>query len=473
VGRNASAAPILPGEEPPPEPSPLSRHAKKGRAAEAGIDPEIFVAGSPVGEAQVTEGLLVGREVDENAVRAQQVVEQVSQLIEDDPDTAAALVKRWVESSRGGRLAGAAGRFDLRPGLRHAEWRVNRTMAKKSKPTNPEEDRGTGGLTKAAILLLAVGPDTATQILRKLDKETVEEITREVASLKDVDPEKRNAVVEEFYNLVLARQYVDSGGLEYARNLLEKSLPRDDAARIIEQIEHQVHQQPFSFLQKAESENLLTFIQEEHPQTIALILAHLPSAKASEILVGLPGPKQIEVVTRVANMEQTSPEVIKEVEKGLEQRLSGIVSQRFQKVGGVEAVAEMLNLADRATEKAIFESLESEDPDLVEQIRRLMFVFEDILLVNDKGIQAVLKEVDNDDLALALRTASEELKEKIFKNMSERAAQLIKEDMEYMGPVRVSDVETAQQKIVDVVRRLEDAGEIVIAGRGGEKELVV
>ncbi|MGB9626582.1 MAG: flagellar motor switch protein FliG [Phycisphaerae bacterium] len=346
-------------------------------------------------------------------------------------------------------------------------------MAKKPKSTNQEEDRGTGGLTKAAILLLAVGPDTATQILRKLDKETVEEITREVASLKEVDPEKRNAVVEEFYNLVLARQYVDSGGLEYARNLLEKSLPRDDAARIMEQIEHQVHQQPFSFLQKAESENLLTFIQEEHPQTIALILAHLPSAKASEILVGLPGPKQIEVVTRVANMEQTSPEVIKEVEKGLEQRLSGIVSQRFQKVGGVEAVAEMLNLADRATEKAIFESLESEDPDLVEQIRRLMFVFEDILLVNDKGIQAVLKEVDNDDLALALRTASEELKQKIFKNMSERAAQLIKEDMEYMGPVRVSDVETAQQKIVDVVRRLEDAGEIVIAGRGGEKELIV
>ena len=345
-------------------------------------------------------------------------------------------------------------------------------MAKKAR-TESADDGGLNGLTKSAILLLAVGPETASLILRKLDRDTVEEVTREVASLKDVPAEKRNGIVEEFYNLVLARQYVDVGGLDYARALLEKCLPRDEAANIIEQIEHQVHQQPFSFLQKAESENLLTFIQEEHPQTIALILAHLPSGKAAEILVGLPPAKQIEVVTRVANMEQTSPEVIKEVERGLEQRLSGIVSQRFQKVGGVEAVAEMLNLADRSTEKAIFESLESEDPDLVEQIRRLMFVFEDILLVNDKGIQAVLKEIDNDDLALALRTASEELKEKIFKNMSERAAQLIKEDMEYMGPVRVSDVEAAQQKIVDVVRRLEDAGEIVIAGRGGEKELVV
>ena len=235
----------------------------------------------------------------------------------------------------------------------------------------------------------------------------------------------------------------------------------------------QVQTTPFSFLQKAESENLLTFIQDEHPQTIALILAHLPPLKASEILVGLPSQKQIEVVKRIANMEQTNPEVIKEVERGLEHRLSDIVSQTFEKAGGVDTVAEILNLADRSTEKGIMEGLEAEDPDLVEQIRRLMFVFEDILLVNDKGIQSVLKEVDNEELSLALKTASEELKQKIFKNMSERAAQLIQEDMQYMGPVRVSDVEAAQQKIVDIVRRLEDAGEIIIAGRGGEKEMIV
>ncbi|HQY89925.1 MAG TPA: flagellar motor switch protein FliG, partial [Tepidisphaeraceae bacterium] len=254
---------------------------------------------------------------------------------------------------------------------------------------------------------------------------------------------------------------------------LSKSLNEEDARRMIKQVSQQVATTPFAFLQRAESENLLTFIQDEHPQTIALILAHLPAVKASEVLIGLPGAKQIEVVKRIANMEQTNPEVIKEVEKGLEHRLSDIVSQTFEKAGGVNTVAEMLNLADRSTEKAIMEGLEAEDPDLVEGIRRLMFVFEDVLKVNDKGIQSVLKEIENDTLALALKTASDELKQKIFKNMSERAVQLIQEDMQFMGPVRVSDVEGAQQKIVDVVRRLEDAGEIVISGRGGEKEMVV
>ena len=255
------------------------------------------------------------------------------------------------------------------------------------------------------------------------------------------------------------------GGLEYAKQLLTQISQRSRRGRVIKQVTQQVQTTPFSFLQKAESENLLTFIQDEHPQTIALILAHLPPQKASEILVGLPSQKQIEVVKRVANMEQTNPEVIKEVERGLEHRLSDIVSQTFEKAGGVDSVAEILNLADRSTEKGIMEGLEAEDPDLVEQIRRLMFVFEDILLVNDKGIQSVLKEVDNEELSLALKTASQELKDKIFKNMSERAAQLIAEDMQYMGPVRVSDVEAAQQKIVDIVRRLEDAGEIVIRPR--------
>ncbi len=342
-----------------------------------------------------------------------------------------------------------------------------------AKATDEEKTPVVTGLRKAAIFLVAVGDKEAAQVMKHLDRDVVEEVTREIASLENVKMEEREGVVTEFYNLVMANAYMQRGGLTYARKLLEDSLGKDEAMRLMQQIEHQVHQQPFSFLQKAESENLLTFIQDEHPQTIALILAHLPPSKSSEILVGLTASKQMEVVSRIANMEQTSPEVIKEVERGLEHRLSGIVGARLAKVGGVEHVAEMLNLADRSTEKSILEALEGEDPDLVEQIRRLMFVFEDILLVNDKGIQAVLKEIDTDDLALALKTASDELKEKIFKNMSERAQQLISEDMEYMGPVRLSDVEAAQQKIVDVVRRLEDAGEIIIAGRGGEKELVV
>ena len=329
------------------------------------------------------------------------------------------------------------------------------------------------GVRKAAVLLLTLSQDEAAEILKRLPPESVEEVSREIASLGDITLDLRKNVFGEFYEQALANQYLTEGGLEYARQLLEKTLPRSEAERVIKQVTQQVQTTPFSFLQKAESENLLTFIQDEHPQTIALILAHLPSQKASEILVGLPSQKQIEVVKRVANMEQTNPEVIKEVERGLEHRLSDIVSQTFEKAGGVDTVAEILNLADRSTEKGIMEGLEAEDPDLVEQIRRLMFVFEDILLVNDKGIQSVLKEVDNEELALALKTASEELRQKIFKNMSERAAQLIQEDMQYMGPVRVSDVESAQQKIVDVVRRLEDAGEIIIAGRGGEKEMVV
>ena len=347
-------------------------------------------------------------------------------------------------------------------------------MAKrKAKPGGDEADQEYGGLRKVAVFLLSIGPETAGTIMRSMERERMEDVTREIASLGAVPSEKRDEILSEFYNVALAQQYASEGGLGYARAVLEKALPRDEAHRVLEQIEHAVHQQPFSFLQKAESENLLTFMQDEHPQTIALILAHLPSGKGSEILSGLPPAKQIEVVTRVANMEQTNPEVIHEVEKGLEQRLAGIVSQQFQKVGGVEAVAEMLNLADRATEKGILESLEAEDPDLVEQIRHLMFVFEDILLINDKGIQAVLKEIDNDELSMALKTASPEMKEKIFSNMSERAAQLISEDMEYMDPVRLADVEAAQQRIVDVVRRLEDAGEVIIEGRGGDADVVV
>ncbi|MEM7626403.1 MAG: flagellar motor switch protein FliG [Planctomycetota bacterium] len=329
------------------------------------------------------------------------------------------------------------------------------------------------GVRKAAILLLALDNEASGLMLKSLETKAVEEVTRELASIGTVPKRLRDAVVEEFYNLAVASNWSVEGGLDNARLLLSKSLSKDEADAIMQRISHQVRKTPFAFLQKAESSNLLTFIQDEHPQTIALIVSHLPFSKASEILGGLPTPKQIEVVKRVANMEQTNPEVISEVEKGLEARLANMLTQSFEKLGGVNSVAEMLNLTDRTTEKSIMEGLEADDPDLVEEIRRLMFVFEDINLVDDKGIQSVLKEVENDELSLALKTASEDLQDKIFRNMSERAATLIKEDMEFMGPVRVSDVEAAQQRIVDIVRRLEDAGEIIISGRGGDKDLVV
>lgn len=346
-------------------------------------------------------------------------------------------------------------------------------MPRKPGEPLPDSIHEIEGVTKAAVLLLALSPSEASAILKQMESDAVEEVTREIASLGRVSDELTSQVVEEFYGVTLAERYAAEGGLDYAKMLLKESLDPKLADRILGQIQTQVQRTPFSFLQKAEAENLLTFIQDEHPQTIALITCHLPHHKAAEILVGLPMQKQIEVIKRIANMEQTNPEVIREVERGLESRLASMLTQSMEKAGGVPTVSEILNLADRATEKSILEGLEAEDPDLVEEIRRLMFVFEDVMLVDDKGIQAVLREVDNDELALALKTASEDLQQKIFGNMSERASTLIREDMEYMGPVRVSDVEAAQQRIVDIVRRLEEAGEIVISGRGGAEELIV
>jgi len=346
-------------------------------------------------------------------------------------------------------------------------------MARKQNKPLPEDISEIEGVTKAAILMLAIGPDPAADVLRHMPSDRVEEVTRELAGLGRVDDKLQNAVIEEFYSISIASQYANEGSLSYAKTLLLNSLDPGVADRLLSQIQTQVQKTPFSFLQRAESDNLLTFIQDEHPQTIALILCHLSHHKASEILIGLGMEKQLEVIKRIANMEQTSPEVIREVEQGLESRLSNMLSQSMEKAGGIPTVSEILNLADRATEKTIMDGLESDDPDLVEEIRRLMFVFEDIKLVNDKGIQAVLKEIENDELSLALKTASEQLQQKIFTNMSERAAQMVAEDMEFMGPVRVSDVEAAQQRIVDIVRRLEESGDVMIEGRGGDGEMIV
>jgi flagellar motor switch protein FliG len=329
------------------------------------------------------------------------------------------------------------------------------------------------GPRKAAILLVSLETEVAARVLAHMDREDVERISMEIARLGEVSAEQRLRVLDEFYQTNLARRYLEEGGLDYARTLLEKGLPREEAASILQGLEQSIQMTPFHFLQKTEAANLVTFVQDEHPQTIALILAHLAPKQASEILATLPAKKQIEVVKRVARMGQTTPEAIRQVEKGLEAKLSTVVSQDLERAGGVSSIAEILNLVDRTTEKSILETMEEQDPQLVDQIRRLMFVFEDILLVNDKGIQQVLKEIDQDELALALKAASEDVKNKIFKNMSERAANLIREDMDYLGPTRLSDVEAAQQRIVDVVRRLEEAGELIIQGRGGEEQVVV
>lgn len=330
------------------------------------------------------------------------------------------------------------------------------------------------GLRKAAILMVSLDTETACQIMSHLDKETIERLTYEIARLTGVTTEERDKVVEEFYTIAMARQYIEKGGIEYAEELLSKSMDPDEAKKIINQVRLSIKATPFAFLRKTPTDTLATFLADEHPQTIALVMAHLLPRQASDLLRSLPAPKQLQVTRRIASMEQTSPEVIKEVEASLERRLGSILGEETEQVGGPTTVAEILNYSDRTTEKTILENLEAEDPELVENIRRLMFVFEDVLLVDQRGMQEVLKEIDNDTLALALKGASEELKEKFFGAMSKRAADLVMENMEYLGPVKVSDVERAQQEIVDVVRRLEEAGTITIRKRGEqEEELIV
>ncbi len=333
---------------------------------------------------------------------------------------------------------------------------------------------GLTGIRKAAVLMISLDMDSSSKIMGNLSTDEIERLSMEIARIDDeIAPDVRDAVVREFYQTHLASKYLEQGGIEYARQLLEKSLSPEEAAKILAQLENTIQQAPFHFLKQADSEHLLMYIQDEHPQTISLIMAHLSPKQAAEILGGLTPKKQLEVVKRIARMEQTTPEAIRLVEQGLESRLASIVTQDLESAGGVQSVAEMLNLCDRTTEKGILENLEEADPDMVEQIRKLMFVFEDIILVNDKGIQSMLREVENDELAVALKTASEAMQEKIFKNMSTRAAEMIKENMEFMGPVRLSDVEQAQQRIVDIVRRLEETGEVIISGRGGDDNVVV
>jgi flagellar motor switch protein FliG len=325
-------------------------------------------------------------------------------------------------------------------------------------------------LRKAAIVILSLDKPLAAEVLSQLRKDEVEALTMEITRLNDVTKEEQEVAIDEFYNLGMARVQIERGGIEYAQNLLEESLGKEKAQQIIDSVKQSMLSVPFGFLHKAGADNLLTFIQEEHAQTIALILSHLPATLAAEVLAGLPSNKQLEVVRRVANMEQTSPEVIRDVERSLEVRMSSAFNQQLEKAGGVQSVAQILNVADRMTNKGILENLQEDDPDLVDQIKRLMFTFDDLMKLDNKSIQALLKEVENSQWAMALKGASEELRQKVMGNLSQRAAVMLQEEMEYLGPVRVSDVEAMQQVIVDSVRRLEDAGEIVIsAGADAEK----
>jgi flagellar motor switch protein FliG len=328
------------------------------------------------------------------------------------------------------------------------------------------------GREKAAMLLITLGPEKSAEIFKHLKEEEIEQLTLEIANIRTVTPEEKEKVLEEFYQICLAQEYIAEGGIGYAKEILEKAMGTQKALDIINKLTVSLQVRPFEFVRKADPSQLLNFIQKEHPQTIALILAYLKPQQASVVLAALPQDKQADVARRIALMDRTSPEVIKEVERILEKNLSTLVTEDFTAAGGVQAIVNILNTVDRGTEKYIMETLEIEDTDLAEEIRKRMFVFEDILTLDNRSIQRFLRDVENSQLAIALKGSTEEVQKVIFSNMSKRMAEMIKEDMEYMGPVRLKDVEEAQQKIVNVIRKLEDAGEIIIS-RGGGDEIIV
>ncbi len=332
-----------------------------------------------------------------------------------------------------------------------------------------------GGLTgkqKAAILLISLGPDVSASVYKHLSEEEIEKLTLEISGVRKVDSKEKEEVLEEFHNIAIAQDYITQGGIGYAKQVLEKALGAEQAATIINRLTSSLQVRPFDFARKADPGQILNFIQNEHPQTIALILSYLEATQAGQILSELPQEMQADIARRIALMDSTSPEIINEVEQILERKLSATVTQDYTQTGGVEAVVDVLNGVDRATERTILDALEIQDPELAEEIKKRMFVFEDIVTLDGRAIQRVVRESDNDDLKLALKVASEEVKEIVFRNMSKRMVDTFLEEMEYMGPVRLRDVEEAQSRIVAVIRRLEEAGEVVIA-RGGGDDIIV
>jgi flagellar motor switch protein FliG len=316
-------------------------------------------------------------------------------------------------------------------------------------------------IRKAAVLLMSLPQNQAAELLGKLDPKQVEAVSIEIAKISQVTGDEQDQVIQDFASSNPSSLSGGSGGLELAKNLVQQALGKN-AGTTLDNVRQSIEALPFGFLQKVDSQNLLTFVIDEHPQTIALILSHVPSSQAADILSALPSERQLSVIRRIATMGQTSPEIIHEVEKGLEHRMASVMSQQFEKAGGVATVAEVLNVIDRPTEHSLLESLGQDDPELVDEIRRLMFVFEDIGKFADRDIQSILKNVENSQWAMALKGASDELREKILRNMSKRAATMLQEEMEDLGPVRASNVEQVQQQIVDIIRRLEDAGEITV-----------
>lgn len=330
---------------------------------------------------------------------------------------------------------------------------------------------GLTGRQKAAALLISMGTEVSAQVFKHLNEEEIETLTLEIANTRRITSEERQMVLDEFYQLALARDYISQGGIEYARDVLTKALGDDKALDVINRLTASLQVRPFEFVRKADPAQLLNYLQGEHPQTIALILSFMPAEQGAAIVSSLPAELQIDIAKRIASMERTSPETIREIEKVLEKKLSTLVGQDYTAIDGMETVVQILTRVDRGTERTILESLEVQTPELAEEIKKRMFTFDDIVLLDTRAVQRVLREVDNKDLALALKVANEDVKSLIFDSVSKRFAEMLEEDMEFMGPVRLRDVEEAQQKIVGIIRRLEESNEIVYS-RGGDQVIV-
>jgi len=325
---------------------------------------------------------------------------------------------------------------------------------------------------KAAILMITLGKDYAAKLYKYLSEEEIEQLTLGITSIRRVEPEMKELVIGEFFEICMAQKFISEGGIDYAREILDKAFGRNRANELITRLSSSLRVRPFDFIRRMEGSQILNFIQNEHPQTIALILSYLEPGQAAFVLSSLPLEKQTSIIARIANMGASAPEYIKEAERILERKLSSLSLGDQTLVGGIDSLVNILNSVDRGTEKYLLESLEQTDADLAEEIRSRMFVFEDIVKLGNQSVQRVLKEIDNHDLAIALKGATKEVTKVIYDNISKRLQEMIKEDIEFMGPVRVRDVEEAQQKIVNVIRRLDDAGEVIIS-RKQEDELIV
>lgn len=326
---------------------------------------------------------------------------------------------------------------------------------------------------KAAILMITIGKEYAAKVYKYLSEEEIEQLTLSITGMRRVEPEMKESVAEEFIQMCIAQKYISEGGIEYARGILDKAFGADSANDLIMRLSSSLRVKPFDFIRKADSSQVLNFIQNEHPQTIALILSYIDPKNAAQILSNLPLEKQTSVIARIANMGITSPEYIKETERVLEKKLSTLSCGDSTTTGGIGSLVKILNSVDRGTERHLLEALEEKDAELVEEIRKRMFVFEDIVKLSPQAIQRVLREIDNRDLAIALKGVMGGPVEKaILDNTSKRLQEMIREDMEVMGPIRVRDVEEAQQKIVNIIRRLDETGEIIIS-RNGEEDVIV